>query len=277
MIADLELDRLIIAAYSAMPIPVLAPRRRAAKPVARLALAVALLTVTVLLVVFASTLVERRTVPAEAPSPTPTPRSLTPQEILLNARQTIAAATDYKYRIYHTGPATSRTPVIARRGTEWELSVSVHCAPQRHHSVLRSTSDRFYQESVYFSPTEIWLRSGPDDPWQHLVIKGGAICGDETAPLLLASGGWDQLYAQARNDADLPCGTKTCFAVVADKIDFYAGSVIAGSVSERVLVEQDSFRPVQVRYFIEWLDGRSALEVQDFYDYGVPNAIDPPQ
>lgn len=71
----------------------------------------------------------------------------------------------------------------------------------------------------------------------------------------------------------IPCGTGSCYLLTSVQV---TTGTLGATTTFSALIDDSTFLPVQVTYVLAWANGvQPRRDVQDLYDYGVPNPIAP--
>lgn len=87
----------------------------------------------------------------------------------------------------------------------------------------------------------------------------------------------DQTSQDARRESDIQCGQGNCYAVIVERT-FDSPSALARRVTDTWLIDSASFLPVSRQGQVSYLsDGKGFATATEYFDWGVPNNIKPPE
>lgn len=205
-------------------------------------------------------------------------------QVLGAAKLFVLRATDYKVRTTHSGtPLEFNETLRAQRGSSWVMTERIHC-PDRKASVTSSRSTGFYEERISIGST-VYTRRATDPEFAETtewvldpVTMQDPLCNTEKAAArVVPAGDYDQVSRNGRLEAPVPCGADTCLPLRTTDLDVYGPALVIGRATHLLLVEERSFRPVEVRIRVDWPDGTTSERVTEFIDFGVPNSIAAPK
>lgn len=205
-------------------------------------------------------------------------------QVLGGAKLVILRASDFKVRTTHRGPYFGFNETLrARGGTDWVLTERMHC-PDRAASVLSSRSTGFYEERISIGST-VYTRRGPEPEFAETtewaldpVTMQDPLCNTERAAAQLVSWlDYDQIGREGVLGSPVPCGADTCLSLLTTDLRAWAAELVAGRATHTLLIEERTYRPVEVRIRVDWRDGTTSERVIEFFDFGVPNVIEPPK
>lgn len=227
----------------------------------------------------------RRFAPRGEVPPPGTETSIPPaSQVLGNAKLFILRAVYFKVRTTHRGPDLAVNETLrARGGTDWVVTERIHC-PDRKATVESSRSTGFYEERISIGST-VYTRRGTDPEFAATtewaldpVAMQDPLCNTERASARLVPGGdYDQVSRHGVLGSPVPCRADTCLSMVTTYLAVYGPDLVVGRATHTLLVEQSTYRPVEVRMRVDWPDGTSSERVIEFFDFGVPTVIEPPK
>lgn len=298
MRSNIDIDGAIRSAYAAMPIPAFTPRVRSAA-YGRGVLAVAAALALAVLVVAAQveplrsaagaaleelarrvaprSVVEPSSSPSPSPSsPTASPSSPTASEVLFRARQVLTTCTAGKARQIHQGaPFGINREYVLPRGTAYVTESRSQC-PDRWSGVTISSSTGLYEERIVIGST-VYVRSAPDGAWVVYTVVN-SVSGSEAAEYTLGyGGGYRTMRERGVLGPSVTCGAEQCFTHITEGGGAFNPDRVVGVARSTLLIEQRTGRLVEQRIHVDWPDGSTTDDLVEYFDFDVPNVIEPPQ
>ena len=176
---------------------------------------------------------------------------------------------------YHTDQQLLLTEERAEvLGTGYVVETTYDC-PYRARQVVRGANGSFV-EGIWIPQTR-FLRTSPDGSWTRSDERSVDFCGADLQ--LAVSFSHLTPFHILEDISSVRCGNDTCLVIVGEGLSpiRHPGWDVEGALRVTMLIDAATREARQVSVRTSWPDGETAEFVIDFFDYGVPNVIEPPR